>query len=141
MEESLNLYSKAKSLNNHQLREFIRSGNYKGQTAGLSKNMLQTNLIILEKKYALDFMIFCQRNPKACPLVGVTNVGDPIFKTLGNNIDVRTDIPSYNIYKNGKFSKFFYLGPNNKWEKMLNLKTKHKVENCFKTEMKELNYL
>ena len=43
--------------------------------------------------------------------------------------------------KNGKYSKFFYLGPNNKWEKMLNLKTKHKVENCFKTEMKELNYL
>ena len=50
-------------------------------------------------------MIFCQRNPKACPLVGVTDVGNPFFKTLGNNIDVRTDIPSYNIYKNGNFLK------------------------------------
>ena len=97
-----NLYNKAKTLNNNQLRNLIRSGKFKGQTAGLSKNRLQTNIIILEKKYALDFMIFCQRNPKACPLVGVTDVGDPFFKTLGNNIDVRTDIPSYNIYKDGK---------------------------------------
>ena len=105
MEQLLNLYNKAKRLNNNQLRELIRSGDYKGQTAGLSKNMLQTNLIILEKKYALDFMIFCQRNPKACPLVGVTNVGEPFFKTLGNKIDVRTDVAFYNIYKSGIFYK------------------------------------
>ena len=105
MEQLVNLYNKAKTLNNNQLRKLIRSGDYIGQTAGLSKNMLQTNLIILEKQYALDFMIFCQRNPKACPLVAVTNVGDPFFKTLGNNIDVRTDVPSYNIYENGNFNK------------------------------------
>ena len=49
MEQLLNLYKKAKKLNNIQLIELIRSGDYKGQTAGLSKNMLQTNLIILEK--------------------------------------------------------------------------------------------
>ena len=105
MQISQELYSKAQKLDNDQLRSIIRSEKFKGQTSGLSKNYLQTNLIILDKKYALDFMIFCQRNPKACPLVGVTNVGDPIFKTLGNNIDVRTDIPSYNIYENGKFYK------------------------------------
>ena len=105
MEQLLNSYNKAKTLNNYQLRKSIRYGFYIGQTAGLSKNMLQTNLIILEKQYAIDFMIFCQRNPKACPLVGVTNVGDPFFKTLGNNIDVRTDVPSYNIYENGNFNK------------------------------------
>ena len=103
MEKILNLYNKAKTLNNNQLRELIRCGDYKGQTAGLSQNMLQTNIIILEKKYALDFMIFCQRNPKACPLVGVTDIGSPFFKTLGNDIDIRTDVPSYNIYKNGQF--------------------------------------
>ena len=102
MNKAFNLYNKAKTLNNNQLRELIRCCNYKGQTAGLSQNMLQTNIIILEKKYALDFMIFCQRNPKACPLVGVTDIGSPFFKTLGNNIDIRTDVPSYNIYKNGR---------------------------------------
>ena len=80
MEKNSNLYEKAKTFNNDQLRALIRSGEYKGQTAGLSQNMLQTNLIILEKKYALDFMIFCQRNPKACPLVAVSDVGVPFFK-------------------------------------------------------------
>ena len=82
MEKLLNLFNTAKTLSNNQLRELIRSGDYKGQTAGPSKNMLQTTLIILEKKYALDFMIFCQRNPKACPLVGVTDVGDPFFHNI-----------------------------------------------------------
>ena len=102
MQDLTNIYNIAKTYNNSQLRAVIRSGEYKGQTAGLSKNMLQTNLIILEQKNALDFMIFCQRNPKACPLVGVSDVGSPFLKTLGKNIDVRTDVPSYNIYKAGK---------------------------------------
>ena len=58
MQDLTNIYNKAKKYNNSQLRAVIRSGEYKGQTAGLSKNMLQTNLIILEQKNALDFMIF-----------------------------------------------------------------------------------
>ncbi len=44
MEKTFNLYNKAKKLNNNQLRELIRCGDYKGQTAGLSQNMLQTNM-------------------------------------------------------------------------------------------------
>ena len=96
------IYLKAKKLDNKQLRRLIRSEKFIGQTSGLSKNFLQTNLIILDKIHALDFMIFCQRNPKSCPLVGVTNVGDPFFRTLGEDIDVRSDVPSYNLYKNGK---------------------------------------
>jgi uncharacterized protein YcsI (UPF0317 family) len=59
MEKTFNLYNKAKKLNNNQLRELIRCGDYKGQTAGLSQNMLQTNLIILEKNtlYTLWFSV------------------------------------------------------------------------------------
>tara|TARA_B100000963_G_scaffold355906_1_gene375051 strand:- start:811 stop:1629 length:819 start_codon:yes stop_codon:yes gene_type:complete len=105
MKNFCNLYSEVKKLDNNQLRKIIRLEKYKGQTSGLSKNFLQTNLIILDKKYALDFMIFCQRNPKSCPVVGVTNVGDPFFKTLGDDIDVRSDVPSYNIYRKGKLHK------------------------------------
>ena len=102
MQEIINIYNKARTFNNDKLRVIIRSGEYKGQTSGLSKNMLQTNLIVLEQRYALDFMIFCQRNPKACPLVGVSDVGVPFLETLGKNIDVRTDVSSYNIYKDGE---------------------------------------
>ena len=105
MQSYQDLYAKAQKLDNNQLRKLIRSEKFKGQTSGLGKNFLQTNLIILDKSYALDFMIFCQRNPKSCPLVGVTNVGDPFFRTLGKNIDVRSDVPSYNIYKNGELFK------------------------------------
>ena len=59
MEKTFNLYNKAKKLNNNQLRELIRCGYYKGQSAGLSQNMLQTNLIILEKNtlYTLWFSV------------------------------------------------------------------------------------
>ena len=88
MQDLTNIYNIAKTYNNSQLRAVIRSGEYKGQTAGLSKNMLQTNLIILEKKNALDFMIFCQRNPKACPLVGVSDVGAPFLKQLLPLLDI-----------------------------------------------------
>ena len=80
--------------------------------------MLQTNLINLEKKNALDFMIFCQRNPKACPLVGVSDVGSPFLKTLGKNIDVRTDVPSYNIYRDGELHSVVHE-INNFWNENL----------------------
>ncbi len=118
MQELTNIYNKAKTYSNSQLRAVIRSGEYKGQTAGLSQNMLQTNLIILEQKYALDFMIFCQRNPKACPLVGVSDVGVPFLKTLGKNIDVRTDVPSYNIYRDGELHSVVHE-INNLWNENL----------------------
>ena len=108
MQNYQDLHLEAQTLDNVQLRKLIRSNKFRGQTSGLSKNFLQANLIILHKKYALDFMIFCQRNPKSCPLVGVTNVGDPFFKTLGNDIDVRSDVPSYNIYKKGELFKSTY---------------------------------
>ena len=36
---------------------------------------------------------------------------------------------------------FFNLGPDNNWEKMLDLKTQKKIETNFKKEMSELNYI
>ena len=108
MQNYQDIYSEAQKLDNDQLRTLIRSEKFEGQTSGLAKKFLQTNLIILDKMHALDFMIFCQRNPKSCPLVGVTDVGDPFFRTLGNDIDVRSDVPSYNVYKNGKLFNLTY---------------------------------
>ena len=49
MQISQELYSKAQKLDNDQLRSIIRSEKFKGQTSGLSKSYLQTNLIILDK--------------------------------------------------------------------------------------------
>ena len=87
------------------LRQTIREGSFQGHTAGHANGVLQANLVILPEQYALDFMRFCQRNPKPCPLVGVSDTGDPIFRTLGRDIDIRTDVPAYNIYRDGLLSE------------------------------------
>ena len=83
------------------VRTKIRSGAYCDHTSGLANGFLQANLVILEQSYALDFMRFCQRNPKPCPLVGVTDTGSPFMRTLGADIDIRSDVPSYHIYRHG----------------------------------------
>ncbi|MFD1159095.1 putative hydro-lyase [Roseovarius aestuarii] len=83
------------------LRHAIRRGEYTSHTAGLGTGMLQANLAIMPQSHALDFMRFCQRNPKPCPLSGVSDTGNPMMFTLGADIDIRTDVPSYNIYRDG----------------------------------------
>lgn len=83
------------------MRAEIRACAYDGHTAGLGGKTLQANLAILPAEHALDFMRFCQRNPKPCPVVGVSDTGNPTLHTLGSGIDVRTDLPGYYIYENG----------------------------------------
>ncbi len=61
----------------------------------------QANLVILPQKYAFDFLLFCQRNPKPCPLLEVLEPGDFRTKFLSLDADIRTDIPRYHIYQNG----------------------------------------
>ena len=83
------------------LRDIFRTDSYQGTTAGMSGGYTQGNLAVIPESYALDFSRFCQRNPKSCPIVGVSDTGNPLMFTLGQNIDIRTDIPSYNVYRNG----------------------------------------
>ena len=86
-----------------KLRAIFRSGAYRGTTANMANGHTQGNLAVLPVSHALDFARFCQRNPKPCPLVGMSDTGDPMMWTLGEDIDIRTDIPSYNIYRDGVF--------------------------------------
>jgi uncharacterized protein YcsI (UPF0317 family) len=86
------------------VRAAIRSGAYRGHTAGLAAGKLQVNLAILPSDYAGDFETFCRQNPQPCPLVGMTETGNPLWPALGE-IDVRTDTPSYNIYRDGKLAE------------------------------------
>ena len=97
----LNTYQSLKTLDRAAVRAAIRTGAYRSHTAGLAPGVLQSNLAILPEKYALDFMRYCQRNPKPCPLSGVSDTGNPMMFTLGRDIDIRTDVPAYNIYRNG----------------------------------------
>jgi len=56
---------------------------------------------VLPAAQAGDFMRFCQRNPKPCPLIGVTEPGDPRVPELGQNVDIRTDLPAYRVWRDG----------------------------------------
>ncbi|MGY6703558.1 putative hydro-lyase [Roseinatronobacter sp.] len=88
-----------------ELRAAIRSGAFSGHTAGLAPGKLQCNIAILPDAYALDFLRFCLRNPKPCPIVGVGETGDPALPTLGPDIDIRHDLPRYRLYRDGRFAE------------------------------------
>lgn len=67
---ALENYQSLKRSSPAAVRENIRSGRYGAHTAGLGKGCLQTSLAIMSERDTSDFMRFCQRNPKPCPLVG-----------------------------------------------------------------------
>lgn len=87
------------------VRTAIRGGSYDGHTAGLAAGKLQCNLAILPERFALDFLRFCQRNPKPCPIVGVSDSGDPGLPTLAHDIDIRTDVSKYRVFRDGALSE------------------------------------
>ena len=82
-------------------RLLMRSGRYGGHTAGMAPGHVQGNLAILPKAQADDFLRFCQRNPKPCPLLAVSEPGDPALPTLGDDIDIRSDLPLYRVWRDG----------------------------------------
>ncbi|ABG05337.1 protein of unknown function DUF1445 [Rubrobacter xylanophilus DSM 9941] len=85
-----------------EARERIRRGEHAGPTAGLAPGYAQANLVILPEEHALDFLRFCVRNPKPCPLLEVTDTGSPVPRTLAPGADLRTDVPRYRVYERGK---------------------------------------
>jgi uncharacterized protein YcsI (UPF0317 family) len=89
-----------------ELRKQIRSGEFSGNTSGYSQGYVQGNLCILPADWANDFLQFCQLNPKPCPLIGLASKpGDFNIAKLGEDLDIRTDIPSYRIFKDGEFQQ------------------------------------
>ena len=84
------------------VRLAARSGALDAPTAGLAPGYVQGNLAILPRDYAEDFLRFCQANPKPCPLLGVSEAGDPAIPVLGADLDIRTDIPRYRVWRDGE---------------------------------------
>ena len=83
-------------------RVAARSGEHRGPTAGIAPGYVQGNLAILPKALADDFFRFCHYNPKPCPLLAASEPGDPRLPALGSDLDIRTDIPLYRIWRNGE---------------------------------------
>ena len=87
-----------------EVRAACRTGTFTSQTSGLAPGFAQANLCILPREYAFDFLLFCQRNPKPCPLIEVLEPGQHCFGE-GSNIDIKTDLPKYRIFVNGELTE------------------------------------
>jgi uncharacterized protein YcsI (UPF0317 family) len=84
------------------VRHAARAGKLKGHTAGLAAGYVQGNLAILPQDLAADFLRFCQRNPKPCPIIALSEPGDPHLPELGADLDIRTDLPRYRVWRHGE---------------------------------------
>ncbi|OWP59866.1 putative hydro-lyase [Bacillus velezensis] len=84
-----------------EVRQLIRKGQMTGPTAGMAASYAQANLVVLQKDLAFDFLLFCQRNQKPCPVLDVTDAGSPVPAIAAQGADIRTDFPKYRIYRHG----------------------------------------
>lgn len=85
-----------------EIRQHIRAGRYSGDTMGVADGHVQANLVVLPRDVAFEFMVFCQRNPKPCPLLDVTLPGSPVPALLAPEADIRTDVPKYRVFRKGE---------------------------------------
>ena len=83
------------------IRAACRAGQLTTQTSGLAPGYAQANLVILPEADAADFETFCRRNPKPCPVLEIIPAGSPVPSVMASLADLRTDLPSYRVWRNG----------------------------------------
>ena len=88
--------------NAQHVRRLIRQGRWQGHTSGLADEHVQGNVVILPEALAGDFLLYCQRNPKPCPLLAVSEPGVAMLPTLGEDIDICSDLPRYRVWRHGE---------------------------------------
>lgn len=84
------------------VRLAARSSRLGGHTSGLATRHVQGNLVILPQAMAADFLGYCERNPKPCPVLAHAAPGDPRLPALGDDLDIRTDLPRYRVWRHGE---------------------------------------
>jgi len=88
-----------------ELRLAARRGEWHGTTAGHCAAYQQANLVIVPNEVAAEFASFCTRNPTPCPLIEIAPPGDPVPARAAPGADLRTDLPGYRVYRNGKLAE------------------------------------
>ncbi len=87
-----------------EVRAAARAGEWTRPTAGLARGYAQANLVVVPHDIAFDFLLFCRRNPKPCPLLDVTDPGSPEPIDAAAGADLRTDLPGYCVYRRGELT-------------------------------------
>ena len=90
-------------LPSEQARRDFRAGK-SVTTSNIANGFVQGNLAILPEKLAGAFHRFCQLNPKPCPIIGMSDVGNPRIPALGLDLDIRTDLPRYRVWRDGEIA-------------------------------------
>lgn len=90
------------SLSSAQARARFRAG-LCAPTAGWCVGVTQVNLITVPAAWAYDVLLFCQRNPRPCPVLDVTDPGVP-HTALAGDADLRTDLPRYRVWRDGRLA-------------------------------------
>ena len=85
-----------------ELRRAIRARKFTSHTAGQCPGYAQGNLAILPRDYAAEFLRFAQLNPRPCPILGMSEPGDPRIPQVAEDLDIRTDISQYVVFRNGE---------------------------------------
>ena len=89
-----------------EFRAVARAGQYKLRTTrNVARGHVQCALVALPKSLAFDFLVFCQRNQRPCPVLEVTDPGNPEPRRIAPGADLRTDLPLYSVYRNGKLER------------------------------------
>jgi len=102
MSENTNSETKFLEMTPKQFRKIVRRNEYVGPTIRVCRGSAQANLAAVPKEMAFEFLLFCNRNPRPCPVMDVTEPGDPHPRVMAPDADLRTDIPRYRVYENGK---------------------------------------
>jgi uncharacterized protein YcsI (UPF0317 family) len=84
-----------------EARAAIRNRAWTTHTSGLAAGYTQANLVVLPREEAYDFLLFCVRNPRPCPLLDVTETGSPEPALAAPGADLRFDLPRYRVYERG----------------------------------------
>jgi len=101
-ESALSVFGAGGIQNAAHVRSIIRQGRWTSHTSGLASEHVQGNVVILPADEANDFLRYCQRNPKPCPLLAVSEPGQAGLPTLGTDIDICTDLPRYRVWRHGE---------------------------------------
>jgi uncharacterized protein YcsI (UPF0317 family) len=92
----------SEALDGKSVRRLARSGELTGPTPGLAPGYVQANLVVVPRDLAFDFLLFCRRNPKPCPLLDVCEPGCPEPRAVAPGADVRLDLPRYRVWRYGE---------------------------------------
>src|SRR5262245_61221445 len=85
-----------------EVRRLARAGELTDPTPGLAMGHVQANLVVVPRQLAFDFLLFCHRNARPCPLLDVTEPGSPEPHLVAPGADLRTDLPRYRVYRDGE---------------------------------------